>query len=896
MRKKGSSMKGVYLILALILLPATLSLDMKGGDIYLFRPDSPYIDQAYVPAEYLSVEDLVFYTCIEEKGIPVKSSVICLDDNSFTDVEVVRWLDAENCYMGTYDLSTKDCRRMVIQSEYMKDKEVVTLTRDVKVNRLSSVLDLVTRNQYSDGGWKNAVETAGGLWVLSNYPEIYDDEIALGMDWLKQYRDNDEKCWPKDDCSVYTTAKILAYLSLAGFNDSYRIMHDGRVFLQERQNFYQGNETWNLSMAPFESGTTNCLISYGDTIINDQNFSLAYGSSIIFNMTPYPTAELVVICDQNIVANLSTGMNDLAFAYEGDNLSYHIPNNCWSLDYKWGACDLQTSIFATITNISEDNRALALDYLATEVYPEKGGEEYVGTNASVESAALYSYLVQDPGVVSWLRYHQNNNGSWGNGTQFDDVIPTGYALLGLLANGFNRTDEVIEDAERWVNDRELEFVLNVTADYQAWNATEKNALAYIVLRNNNRPLIKSSPELIMVDRDSLEVELYNPTTFKLEEVTFAFSDNLKDILAIEAQDYIPPYSYISQTITKKGAESGNVFGSLSVFNHDVEIGRIPVMITNFPTIAITATSDPLLVFGTSAKADFSVSKTSHTFSCTLVWDDKDITSKSDFTVSGNTLSVDLVFTAAERVDKTYTGTFTCTAADSTFSLPVSYHISRYSAFPFAVAPPDLAVNSSTDVSFFVENKLDETIDVTLRFLKNSDYFELSRTSVSIDPNSKVNVTVQNLAPAGSNVSVTNAIEVSALGQKKEVTFRATIVAVPEKRISPWMLWGLLVIIVAAIGTAAYFAYTYRDLILGFVKKGSKVDQIKVKIKKLEEREKRTAILNMIRILRILKKDDLQIRTRLKQEGFTDKEIDDTLAEESQGEHGGDVEAGLYSKK
>jgi len=869
------------IVLLLLIIPCTLGVNIRGGEIYLVRPDSPYIDHAYVPPEYLSVEDLVFYTCIEEKGIPVKSTVICLDDNSFKDVDVIRWIDDENCYMSTYDLDEKDCGQILIQSEYLKDEEVVTLQQEIKVNRLSSILDLVTRNQYSDGGWKDSVHTASGVWVLSNYPEIYDDELALGMDWLKLNRDNTDKCWPKEDCSVRTTAKILAYLTQAGFNSSYRIIHDGLVYLKHQHNFYLEDDLWNLSMSPYSTGNTSCVISYQE-VINEDNFSMEYGSISNYQIEPAPGEKLYVICDGNFKANLTAVANEQVFIYEGDNLSYTIPNNCWSNDLKWGECDLMTTLFATMTNISERNRELALDYLAEELIVERSGEKSLGRLDNQSS--LYTYLADDPNVTSWVRYRQNNDGSWGNNTGMDNVIPTGYGLLGLLGSGFNRTNEVIEDAEEWVNEREIEFTLNVTKDYTAWNSTEKNALAFIVLKNNARPVIKSDPQLVIIDKQETEIEIFNPTTFDYREITFGFSENLEEILTIDEEDYIPSYSYVKQTITKGAGETGNIYGHLFVYNFDYELAKIPIIISNFPRIEVQSSETKLIVFGTGAQATFNVDKSAHSFDCTLDWDDDDISSQQDHKISSAQITVDLTFAGAERLEKTYTGEFVCTSGDYTFDLPISLPVSRYSSFPFSVEPIDIFVNTSrSDANFVIKNLLDETLDVNLKFLKTSQYFELSRDAIAIDPNTQANITIINSVDANMNLSAPNIIEVSALGQKKEIEFRATIVATPETLTSPLVMWSLLIFLVVVLGVGGYFSYKYKDFIMNFIRKGNKIDQIKIKIKKLEEKEKNTAITNMISILRILKKDDVQIRGRLKQEGFSEEEINKALASEEQDE-------------
>jgi len=869
-------MKYILLVMILMLaVPQALAINVKGGDIYLVRPNSPYIDHDYVPSEYLSVEDLVFYTCIEERGIPVTSTVICLDDNSFKDIDVVRWLDDENCYMGTYDLDSKNCRQLLIQSEYVKDDEVMTIQREIKVNRLSSVLDLVTKNQYSDGGWKDSVATASGVWVLSNYKEIYDDELALGIDWLKLSRNNDEKCWPEEDCSVRTTAKILAYLTQADLNDTYRVMHDGKVFLENNHNFYTDEDVWSLDIEPLESGTTNCLVSYMD-VMNEDNFSMEQGTVTSFEIEPVAGEQLYVICDLNFRANLTADGVDQVFIYEGDNMTYNIPKNCWSNDAKWGECDLMTTLYATMTNISQDNRELALDYLRGELVRERSGEQSL--EHDINLTALMAYLDDNDNVTGWLRYRQNNDGSWGNSSDMKNVITTGYALLGLLASGFNRTHEVIEDAESWVNEREIEFTLNATEDYEAWNSTEKNALAFIVLRNNARPVIKTDPMLVLIDKQDVDIEIFNPTTFDLEELSFEFSDNLKDVLTIEEEDYLPSYSYIRQTISKSGGETGNIFGYLSIYNYDYELGKVPVLITNFPRIEAVEQKDSLMVFGTSAKATVAFQKSAHTFNCLLDWDDDDISSQEEYTITGNQADIDITFSRAERMEKTYAGTFECTSGDYTFEVPINLKVSRYETFPFTVSPSEVYVNESRkDAYFIIENNLDETLDVDVKFLKTSQYFELSRNALAIDPNTQTNITIYNSVEPGMNLSAPNVIEVSALGQTREINFRTQIFAKPAKRMSPLVMWLLLFIIFAALGTGGFFAYKYRATLLSIIKKGGKIDDVKIKIKKLEEKEKNTAILNMVNILRILGKDDTQIRARLKQEGFNEEEINSAMA-------------------
>ncbi|MBN2458353.1 hypothetical protein JXB31_04450 [Candidatus Woesearchaeota archaeon] len=885
----------MFAAIALSSLAFVAGYSIEGGEISLVRPDSPHIDFNYIPPEYLSIEDLVFYTCIPEKDTPIKSSVLCVDDVSFTDLDVVRWGTEGNCYIASYDLEGHECENIVIESEYIKNDEIITISQPVKINRFSSILDLVLKNQYSDGGWKTAVDTAAGIWVLSNYSNIFSDEIDLATDWLKENRDNEFKCWPNEECSVEQTAKILSFLTLADINDSKRIIHDGLVFLRKWQNYYTVDESWNLSIVPFESGTTNCIISHERTHLNNENFTMAENETMSYMISAYPTGRLILICDQNIYANMTTADNDLVFVYEGDNLSFTLPYPCWPLDEKWGDCDLRTTEFAMMTEIPDENKDAGMIYLESLLMTGRIGEQYLGSENNIIETALYTYL-EDPSdeedtTIAWLRYRQNNNGSWGNGTIYDLIDPTAYSILGLMESGFSRNNEVIEDAERWISNQEYLIASNKTSEYAGWNTTEKNALAFTVLKNNARPIIKFDPMLIMVDETSKEVEVFNPTTFPLDDISYEFSTEIDDVVQIDDyKEEIPAYSYVKISISRTAAQAENIYGYLTVKNAGEEIARAPVMVVSFPEISITPQSRSLIVFGTKAKVDFNVKKTAHAFACSLEWDDDDISSKSEFSSISDTLSVDVSFSDAERVEKTYKGEFSCTSSGSEFSIPFSIDVSRYSTFPFSVDPDSIVVNmSGQHATFIVTNNLDESLELDMKLTKPDSMFKLSHTSILIDPNDQANITVFNNVPPETNLTRTNSIDITALGQQKSINFNAFIASEPKKKASPILIYVILLLAAAALGTAGYFAYSYRSVLLSYFKNESKVDLVKIKIKKIEEKEKKTAIMNMVNLMRILNKDDAQIRKKLIEEGFAEKEIDEAFEEQESETEGNEGE-------
>ncbi len=880
---------------------------LKGGDIFLVRPHNSYIDYSYVPSEYLSVEDLVFITCIEDENTPVISSVICLDDTSFEDIAMQRWHSIkgyQSCYIGSFNLDEKACSDMVLQSEYLKDDETVTIQKKLKVNRLTSVLDIVEQTQYSDGGWRNAVETAGGIWVLSNYPAIYSDEIGLGIDWLKMHRDNDNKCWPDEDCSVRTTAKILAYLSLSNITESRRVMHDGIVYLEKMQNYYEDSDEWRLNVSSIETGTTNCLITYNYSHLNNENFSISENSSKAYTLDPSENKKLYVICDHNIRAELYTESNETVFVYEGDNMTYTMPWNCWSNDAKWGACDIKATLFALLTNISSDNKERAFSYIQSLLHQDREGEMYVGNSSNetvkIENTALYLLAreklnsLDSRGVIdidsnatgvdetiAWLRYKQNNNGSWGSYGINYNIYPTGYSILALSEAGFNRTHEVIKDAETWVVDAELSFLENVSAEYLAWNNTEKDALAFIVLKNNARPLLKTTPRVVVLDKSSLVLQVFNPTTFKLTSMSANLSESLSDIVEVEQPEQLNAYSYMKLTLKRKKSDTGTVYGYLSINNMGQELTKVPIIVTSYPKLNITAQKS-LKVFGTTARLSFDVVKSKHKFKCSVKWLDNDISSKKELLITGSKATLDLSFSKPERVEKTYKAILSCEAigTDGTFEIPVSVDISRYPSFPFEIMQKSLYLNSSKPGSYFiVKNKLDETIDLEIKFDKKQPYLELSDNSLALDPNADANISISSNVPGNVNYSSKLKVTVTALGQSRKVSVIASFMAAPKKKMPAWLLYLLVAVALSALAAGGYYGYLHFDDLKALLTRAKKQDDALIRIKKLEEKEKNTAIINMVRIMRMLNKNDEEIKKRLIAEGFSDSEIEKAMSEE-----------------
>jgi len=868
--------------------------------IYLYRPGTKYIQDSYSIPEYLSIEDLTFFTCIEEDTL-VKSSVLCIDNNNFEDVTVTKWEEEDNCFIGSFNLEGFTCKHLRIQSEYIKNNENIKLVKELRINKFTSVLDKIVDTQYSDGGWEDSLNTASGIHALAHFKDIYNIELDKAMDWLKLNRNDELKCWPKGKCSVTKTANILALLTMSEYNDTRRIINDGRNWLQKKQNYYEENDDWTLWIKDVADGVTLALVGY-ERVLLDENFTIPGNSSKNYTFDVITDNELIVIADENVELNITNADGDLVYEYFGDNLSYDIPGPCWSPIFKGEVCDKETTAYSLVTDLPDDHKERGIEWMIDHLSKSEYFGLYFGDDEDdivTNSVFLYSaydkeYLRKSKNsksslsdeeeeqrdlVVNWLLYKQNNEGSWGSGSISEKVIPSSLSVMSLMKNGFNRTAESVEDAEEWTSDNEKTI-----------NSTDTHALAsaFYILRNNARPLLISRPGVVEVTKNEFDMELHNPTTFNLLDLKYELSENLEEILDIETKQVISAYSYRKLKIRKTGSTDSDVYGYLSITNLEDEVTKIPIVVSDFPFINLTQgeADKSLTIFGKNADLKFDVSTISkHSFTCSIEWEGSDIATSPNIRVTKKgKQSIKITFAEAESTEDIYKGQLRCVARGETYTYPLSYHIKRYSAIPYTVSPKNIIVNSTRDKSFVIKNNLDEELFVDVKFKHPQSEFMVDE-QINVLPNEERNITIINKIASGVNTTGSYFITLNALDHKQEITLTAIISYEPARKLSTWFIIIILTLFLFIFGGIGYILYRYKEKLLemmeqyGWLKsfKSKKKIQKRVKkVKSLQTEDKNLAITNLVQILRFRKTSDEEITKRLIDEGFKPKEVKDAL--------------------
>ena len=870
-RPRGIRPLLLILFLVAVSSAATQALSYQEG-IHLIRPDSRYITHDYSVPEYLTVEDLTFVSCLED-DYALRNSILCLDDNSFEDLETNPWSEQDNCYISSANLDNFECDHLLLQAEYTKEGENYKLTKTVRVNKLSKVLDKLLDTQYSDGGWRDPLSTAYGVWALSYFKDIYDYQLDLALDWLKENRNEERKCWPKSPCNMETSANILALLKLSNYTgdlidkpNARRVVNDARNFFEEMQNTYEQGDTWNISVLPINNYTTLSLVAY-DRDVLDENFTLPMDEPKDYSFEARTDKELKVISDDNVIVNISNQDNETLIEYRGDNLTYVVPGPCWSLNRKGEPCDYTTTLFAMASDIDEYHESLAKEWVREKVSDGAILGKYFGDGQQdVVDTSFYVYnLFGDDGemtymdqIIDWLLYKQNNEGSWGRNSTAEKAIPTADSILALEAAGYNRTAEPVEDAESWASANEENVSDNNTAAL---------ASLFFVLKHNARPLLVSEPKIIVVDQPQTTIQLFNPTTFDLTDLTYEFSEEVDSDLSIETREEIDAYSYRKLTITRTSSEQKDAFGFLTVYNLDDPVAKIPVILTDAPMLNISL-PETVTVFGKSGELRVTAKKSSHTLTCTATWQGDELTSPGSIRVSGSTFTIPLSFEQALTKEDSYSGTLTCTAAGKKLSLPLNVYVSRYASIPLSVSPTDVIVNSTdADVVFRLKNNLDRDLTVSVSMDRYGSYFGF-RDSVTLNPNEEQNFTLTNNLPGDLNLTSSVLVNFKVFDRTQSASMLIDVTQQAAKSAS--LLGSILplLVILAVLGVLGFFAWKYRDALIAELNKLNiwRVKEEKKKenkrIKTLKSTEQRQAIVNLFNIMKFQNKDEKDIAQRL----------------------------------
>ncbi|MFW5746752.1 MAG: hypothetical protein ACOCWQ_04360 [Nanoarchaeota archaeon] len=851
----------------------------------------------------LSDQQLYAISCMED-ATEITHLLLCLDNFNSRTLNVNIW--NESCYVSYVDLAEFDCNRASVQATYKQDGEPKKQIVSFPISKVQVDPRKILAGQEWDGGWDTPSDTAYSIWILSHYPARFSSQISQGLDWLKVQRDDDAKCWALSQrdgqCSVFETARTLAFLTLAGVNSSNRVYADAITWLEEQQNYLDAkyDDRWTLRVET--SADAICRVVYDgstlyDDVINDtyKDFEIAPKYSGLVNVSCNGSNARITLIDGNDLNVFSREFDDEDDDYdytikaneEASGDRYRIPPSCWSALRPWTYCNKEVTMYALIADVDEEQKQEAGKWLHSVLNNDSVTGRFLSTRNDIFDSAMYLYAIDadDEDVLDWLVYRQNNDGSWGKGDVQQRVAPTVMSILALQNQTFSSSTEVLRDARHWIS-------INTPAD--GWEELKDDALSFLILRENARPFLRYQGPSPLFFKTATEITLINPTHFDIDNITYSVAGGMGEIVAAEGPSQVQAYRNMTVRLSQAGQKAGDFRGELQVMqgsNNSRMLLRIPMLYTQDATLDFVV-PDTVHAFLQSGEMEVTVRSVNADFSCDIDWDSDDISTPGFHLAKKGTVNVPL---RLMRNDSgVFSGAAVCTKGDLTVIRPVQVEVVKHRVQPFSVEQKHLSFRRpGQNRSVIIRNNLDIPLDVAVDFQEEQYSFVLDANVLAIEPDGEAELKVINQVLEGENITMENAIVFSAFDQKETVPVRASIIYRPglAKKI---IVWVILLAVLGGLGYGIYYGITNREELEEKVKSGMNnmrshlpasiqkmlpktADQIAEERSKAErQNQERNYYEEIVSIMKAMDKSDEDITNRLNQEGLTESQISQVL--------------------
>lgn len=221
------TLKKVFLMIIMILCFFQASFSFQ-EQLTIYHP-SYFGEQnnIFESIHYLENEILSFEVCPNEK-VEISSKVIC---SSGEEISIELFENEDSCYYGNKNFDEISCNDFTLSTSYSANEKERTITRDFEQEKESKLLNHILEKNYNN---LDSLELSYYLLTLNKVQSQITQETVDAYEKLKNDRDNSEKCWPKNNCDLLTTAKILNNINLAEYPDDSRLIEDGKIFFESK--------------------------------------------------------------------------------------------------------------------------------------------------------------------------------------------------------------------------------------------------------------------------------------------------------------------------------------------------------------------------------------------------------------------------------------------------------------------------------------------------------------------------------------------------------------------------------------------------------------------------------------------------------------------------------------
>ncbi len=397
----------------LILLVPALGVEMDLYDLQLFKG-----------------EPIVLQVC----DVPPSSALLdCYDGTP--DI----YPYSQQCSLLVFNSSEVTCKDPILGLNHSGGAYLKKLDIEDPLGSLHDKLDDVTGN--------DPVSLAQKVYAFTL---IGGSRADYYLNLLKSNRDDRLKCWPQDDCDIQTTVDVLHYLDKSGLDVDSRVYKDALLWVESHQYPYEMDD-WTVH---FEAdNSTSCYVEQDDgsllsscTVSDDErcdaSLDILSGSRLNFTCDD----DYCVMVRDSFGQRVFSGCED-----DDEPLSAAIQGGCFHDTGSRHICPSGlTEKILMLSGLGDDVRVDAIKWLEDKIDTASVAGKRLTTTPEVY-ANLYAYdSHDDPRLLSWILFSQNNDGSFGDWNH-DETFSLSLEALSILENSSSRT-EWYSDALSWVLD------------------------------------------------------------------------------------------------------------------------------------------------------------------------------------------------------------------------------------------------------------------------------------------------------------------------------------------------------------------------------------------------------------------------------------------------------------
>jgi len=501
-----------FFVCFLILTPFVLSVD----SLEIISPT--YFaeeNNIYDPIHYLEDEPLSFKFCTDEKVENITTKLVC--DSKEEKISLFIDKNKAGCYFRNYDLKKAPCDNFNLEFDFVVDSKERIITRKFEKEKQSTLINHILGLDY-----KNLNDKDLSYYLLvENEVNSKDSEVSKEIyNTLKESRDNNEKCWPDNNCNSITTSTILNNLKTAGYPLNSRLLEDGKQYL-EKNIIENKNTSLKFSIRLNHNYNSNEEISC-DLTVDDENISTYIFDKNSDGIDEYASNSIGFACNSTvdkIEFDLFNINNQIQLSNDYDSsssFSYTLKEfSCSGNDY---TCDYKSSIKNLDTyGTSFSDSSLFYNYLDSLI-SSQSGESKIDISDEYEDSGRYLSLKNNGDLVNFLKFKQNNDGSWGSGSKESKILKTSWAVLGLEKS--EGASEHLKDGKHWIYFEE---------PTDGWGSIEKNSQAYLAIKEQIKPYLRINSVNEITNPTYFVIN--NPTIHNIKNLKISVSDNIKQYLS-----------------------------------------------------------------------------------------------------------------------------------------------------------------------------------------------------------------------------------------------------------------------------------------------------------------------------------------------------------------------------